>query len=270
MIYAYALTENRPLIYRHDRLSSGVPILDFCLSYFCAGVDRLYVDDKKPEDTKTAMTLEANPLRFVSKQLNFETKGLSIRYNDLSFKDITEAGQFLIHHPHLHQHIQGLRMRDADDLWPFEKMDEASWASSCEVNAISSFLRKHPGVVARLHVSWLSPNNPISLFRLAWAELRLKQSVHCADNFYTDAHRIGFIQYGMSRSNLSELDVEKAILPHNFRFCCKDEPLDEGVLEEAIRENDPRRPFGGAGASSIRDGPQGWMRWMKIIVEEGV
>jgi hypothetical protein len=96
-MYEYALTDGRPMHFdRPIRFDSrgfgphGVSSKQISRTPGCHGLSAFM-------SALSNQLLEINQLRFVSKQLYAETHGLALRYNDLSFSNVKDAGYFLEH-----------------------------------------------------------------------------------------------------------------------------------------------------------------------------
>jgi hypothetical protein len=211
-IYAFALTEERPIIFRRgaDR------------------VGRLYICNEHGARQSNERD-EANQLRFASRQLYIETRGLSIRYNSISFKSVRNTGIFLKSCRSHHRHIRKLHIRQAGRI----KGTDPIWNSK-HIHTIATFLCQFPRAIARLEVEGYDPHLARVYLHLVIAELLLKQTHHWAIALFARERVDSMVRGARLSMQKNCLDHGVAILPPNFRICLNHVPLNEELLRKDL------------------------------------
>jgi hypothetical protein len=203
----------------------------------------------------------ANQLRFVSKQLRRETRGLGVRFNTITFtavqhRDIGVYRQFL-------SFVKELPARQHKHLTTIVLKDRGAFESHSDLEDVNSFCRSNPHVLVKMH-KWDA--RPMEL-ALIDAALRVKQVYRKDPSFVTKITSDLSLQHDMLKDN----QATTSLLPpmaSNFRFfpMDADDGFDEKAFRRACASNDEFWEFA---ENTITGGVDAWLPWIREWCKNG-
>jgi hypothetical protein len=264
-IYEYALTEDLPI--RFDR-----PIRVDSRGFGLHGVWSRQIS-KAPgnRDLSTFVSalsnplLEINQLRFVNKHLYAETRGLALRYNDLSFSYVMDAGYFLENCAPSHLS----RIRRLTVKWNACYLQVSHPAANWRP-IIQLCTTYYPNVEVRVVIKNLSPNNPHALVHLFIAEYVLRGTGYLANAMFKPGRDIaGSILQGplpqKAKQSGQMLDLKNLIFfPNNEVF------NEQEFREECVATGGRKSVAPWLKANKLTGGIAGMVHLMKIVIKQGI
>jgi hypothetical protein len=256
IIYKYALTEDKPLSLKKPRDHAIYSALWPRLGYR-HHLQILTTDSSHPHGVRKIP--EANQLRFVNKQMYRETRGLSLRYNDLIFSTVEDADYFFEHCATAHL----TKLRLVNIRW----LDQSTLGlPNAEIwKSTSRFCGLYPHVTVHVNASNRSPNRPHTLLWLARYETHVRGTRHVLDALIEEN--------SMSRDAMRpHLPPEPGapMVHDNVRFFPAAEVFDEEEFKRTADDLDSVAVFSEVlGSVGVRGGLDGLVSLMKRLVEHG-
>jgi hypothetical protein len=208
---------------------------------------------------------EANRLIYVCPQLHQETSGLSIRYNDIDFKEILNARVFL---------VDSACEKDLAHLRRIQVMTNRYSELPGILDGIEGLKRwcfGHPHCTTHLRHATLDDSSGLFLFAAMFIQVWFRVESEIAQVLVPDPHQRALMMEifeNMARTKSVDLSKSAATTPPNFVYFPKNEIFDEEVFRFAAQNNgfmSRRFPLSADGGSLDR-----WVRSTKELHEHGI
>jgi hypothetical protein len=264
MVYAFALSEPNGLTF----LLNGPKTGQLCIkpaSVSPALPDAVNKTNKSASSNhpKDDASCTANQLQYVSHQLRHETRGLGVRYNDLTFRKPHDFLAFMDMCPAAHKsHLRQLTVEKP--RLPKDKMHTPERdAAIAEIKRrVYEICTAYPTLTLRMIFPEWRQDDPEAFVIMALTLQKRAREQWSLTQFYIDA-----INQGSVRIALAKTGVDTPRAPPNMRIMPEDEPFDEALFRKAMQDNDELMQVFSTEGDDVMDR---WVKGARQFYEDGV
>ncbi|KAF2711600.1 hypothetical protein K504DRAFT_532166 [Pleomassaria siparia CBS 279.74] len=225
--------------------------------------------DTENDKKKVIIVDDANQLRFVSRQLFRETRGLGIRFNDLTFRNSTREGapwDTTITCMRFLKNCSAEHLRYLRNL----TVDKARW-ENCVLgvgNALFHFCRKNPHITVNCCLSYLRQDSSKFMFHLMMVAYRTEKRPDLVSKLTGGNTRLEDYFSGML-AKFEKFPKEQMIA--NVRAFPWDRKFDADIFQMALQQDDrASRLIRRLSNEPHSVGIEGLMRIAKDVHDNGV
>lgn len=207
--------------------------------------------------------LEVNQLRFVNKQLYAETRGLALRYNDMSCSAAKDITEFLEHCAPSHLcRIRLLTLPWADLMVP-------SSHAAVDWQPLLRFCGDFPKARVNVELTSLRPDSTSALLFMALHQLRVRGTHTLINAIFKDGcgMREAFLNKAQELVH-DDLSLGPTVRHQSIRYFANAEGFSEQGFRRVV-EADQLQP-GHLNLGTVNGGVEGLVHLMKQVIEHGV
>jgi hypothetical protein len=266
VIYAHALYEPAGLRFRQD--DYGIGRLENASSAVPSKPSLVFATCKTENITRreidTAASRAANQLQYVSREIRKETRGLGIRYNEISFDRLNDIFSFIALCPKSeNKHLRMLRLYKT--LYTTNGSPNQALQPKKENDQIFQFCEANPNVVIDGYIQGWQQTDPMFLPYSILVEMQFRNTSNRIADFFTDPE----LQHAIKEATMRKVSKAQQVLPANFKLFPDDKKFDEKAFREAAA--DLVKLFGAdVFDHAVEGGIERWVPLVRRIYEEGI